>query len=254
MTAVLQKGIPLNPFVNTQANGFAGLCSFMVLCALGACGGEKTENEMANAGTHQVGAHSPVSGGTAVIAIDSDPDVLNPLLFSSSMAGMVYAEIHDGLTEMDEELNYVPRIATSWDISHDHLSITYHLQPWFFSDGHPLTVFDVLRSYELFVDPVIASPNRGSLREISRAVVLDSSTIRYEFRRPQAEPTARSWHHILPLHIIERLATTDVASWSINSQPLSSGEFRLASWERNRSLVLVPNENYPGPKIGRAHV
>jgi len=87
MTAVLQKGIPLNPFVNTQANGFAGLCSFMVLCALGACGGEKTENEMANAGTHQVGAHSPVSGGTAVIAIDSDPDVLNPLLFSSSKIG-----------------------------------------------------------------------------------------------------------------------------------------------------------------------
>ena len=186
----------------------------------------------------------PISGGTAVIAIASEPDALNPLVWSTSVAGRIFAELHDGLTEMDDDLNYVPRIAHRWEVGADRKSITYFMNRWRWSDGHPLTAYDVVRSYELLVDPVVASPRRGGLREISSATALDTFTVRYTFDRPQAEPEARSWHHILPLHIVGELDPGTVSSWPINSSPISSGEFLLESWDHNRSLVLGQNPSY----------
>lgn len=189
---------------------------------------------------------APVDGGTAVVALTSEPDALNPLVFSAASAGLVFAEMHDGLTEMDDALNYVPRIAHSWQLSEDDLQITYALRRWRWEDGHPLTAYDVARSFDLFVDPAVASPRRGRLREVTSAVALDSFTVRYSFARPQADPLARSWHHILPLHVVGDLDPALVAGWAINEHPVSSGPFRLEAWERNRSLTLVRNPLYSG--------
>lgn len=210
-----------------------------VVCVLGCA--EKDDKEAAIGAKQKL---TPVPGGTAVVALASEPDALNPLVFSSSGAGLVYAELHDGLTEMDDDLNYVPRIAHHWEVGDDRKSITYHLNRWLWSDGEALTAYDVVRSYELFVNPAVGSPRRGRLREISGAAVLDSFTVRYTFDRPQAEPEARTWHHILPWHLVSELDPVKVSSWAINSRPLSSGEFLLTEWEHNRSLVLGRNPRY----------
>lgn len=189
---------------------------------------------------------TPVPGGTAVIALSSEPDVLNPLIYASTNAGLIMAEVGAGLTMMNESLEYVPRIAASYDIPVDRRSVTYHLRPWRWADGVPLTAYDFAASFALFVDPVVASPRRGMLREVETAVALDSTTVRYTFKRPQAEPLARSWHHVLPQHLIGGLDPANVASWPLNARPLASGPFQLAAWEHNRSLTLERNPNYPG--------
>jgi peptide/nickel transport system substrate-binding protein len=188
----------------------------------------------------------PVAGGTAVVALASEPDGLNPLVFASASAGLVFAEMHDGLTEMDDALNYVARIAHSWQVGADDLSITYAMRRWLWADGRLITAFDVARSFDLFVAPEVASPRRGRLREVSSAVALDSFTVRYTFGRPQADPLARSWHHILPMHVVGELDPAHVASWPINARPVSSGPFQLETWERSRSLTLVRNPHYSG--------
>jgi peptide/nickel transport system substrate-binding protein len=243
----LEKGYPLHRSNHRYLYFLTGKCLMLLLLLSGVGCSSENKGEAENGiGMGAKPLESAVPGGTAVIALANDPDALNPLLYTSSAAGMVYAEIHDGLTEMDEKLNYVPRIASDWKISPDRLSITYQLNRWRFSDGTPLTAFDVVHSYDLFVDPAVASPRRGRLREVERAVALDSFTVRYWFDRPQAEPLARTWHHVLPWHMIKDLSPQDVANWPINSHPLSSGEFELESWERNRSLVLKPNKEYPG--------
>ncbi len=226
------------------ATGLVGLLSGLMLSGLMLSGCGKDEADRGdNADT---GSVEPVAGGTAVIAIASEPDALNPLVYSTAVAGIVFAEIHDGLTEMDDDLNYVPRIAQRWEVDSDGLGITYFLNRWLWSDGEPLTAYDVVRSLEFFLDPIVASPKRGRLSEVASAVALDSFTVHYSFDRPQAEPLARSWHHILPLHKIENLDPAAVGSWPINTRPLSSGEFQLERWDRNRSLSLVRNPEYPG--------
>ncbi len=191
-------------------------------------------------------AADPVAGGTAVVALASEPDILNPLLYASATAGQVIAELHDGLTDMDESLAYVPRIARSWELAPDSLAITYHLRPWRWSDGQPLTARDVAASLALFKDERVASRRRSLYEAVTGAVALDDSTVRYDLARPVPDPVQVTWHHILPWHIVGGLDPAQVATWPINRQPLSSGEFRLESWAPGRELVLTRNPHYPG--------
>ena len=188
----------------------------------------------------------PVPGGTAVIALSSDPGVLNPLLYDAAIAGLVYAEMHDGLTEMDENLAWQPRIATGWQVDPDGMALTYFLRPWRWSDGLPLTARDVVASFALFKDPAVASPRRGFYKDVLRASAPDSATVRYEFARPLPDPVQRTWHHILPWHKVKDLEPAAVGSWPLNAAPLSSGEFMLAEQAHNRYVTLVRNPLYPG--------
>lgn len=191
-------------------------------------------------------AAAPASGGTAVVALASEPDVLNPLLSTSATAGQVFAELHDGLTDMDESLAYVPRIARRWEVAPDGLSITYHLRPWNWSDGAPLTARDVAFSLGLFKDERVASTRRSLYADVLRAVALDDSTVRYELARRVPDPVQVTWHQLLPWHVLGGLDPATVAQWPVNRQPLSSGEFVLESWAPGRELVLARNPRYPG--------
>jgi len=213
----------------------------IVLCTLLAAAGcsERTAERAAPAG-------EPVSGGTAVVALSADPDVLNPLIQESKVAGMIYSEIHDGLTEMDDDLEYVPCVADSWDLAPDGLAITYHLRPWTWSDGVPLTARDVVLTFDLYRDPRVASPRRGFYNDVLRAVAVDEATVRYDLARPLPDVMARTWHHILPAHVFADLAPAAIRTWDLNRHPLSSGAFALEDWVHNRSLTLVRNPRYPG--------
>jgi len=95
------------------------------------------QSESSEAGKQLTGAgknQQPVPGGTVVIAFPAEPDVMNSLIRVSSYSGQVLSLLQDAAMEMDEDLNWEPRIAESYEISPDSLSITFHLRPWVWSD------------------------------------------------------------------------------------------------------------------------
>lgn len=192
------------------------------------------------------GAGSPASGGTAVVALAADPDVLNPLLSDSAIAGLVNAEIYDGLADMAEDLTYQPRLARGWEVAPDGLSITYHLKPWSWSDGAPLAARDVVMSLGLFKDERTGSTRRSLYENVVGAEALDDSTVRYTLARAVPDPVQATWHQVLPWHILQGLDPSTAGTWSINRSPLSSGAFKLESWVHNRDLTLVRNDAYQG--------
>ncbi|MHB8079985.1 MAG: ABC transporter substrate-binding protein, partial [Candidatus Krumholzibacteriia bacterium] len=109
----------------------------------------------AGGGCGRGGAPAPGAGGTAVIALAAEPDLLNPLLTGSAYATQLLGLMEDGLVEMGEDLEFHPRIADSWTFAPDSLSVTFHLRPWVWSDGAPLTARDVATSFALLTDPVV---------------------------------------------------------------------------------------------------
>jgi peptide/nickel transport system substrate-binding protein len=191
------------------------------------------------------GDDQPVAGGTAVVAIPDEPDVLNSLVRTSAVAGMVLSLLETALVELNPQQVWEPRIATRWEVSADSLAITYHLRPWSWEDGEPLTAEDVRLSWELLVDPRIGSPRRDLLRDVTDVTVLDPATVRYRFRRPVADPVQTTFHAILPAHRVASLDRTDLGAWPVNRRPLASGPFRLASWSPGQELVLERNPEYP---------
>ncbi len=217
-------------------------CLFLFLM-IPACSQEKSQQDDAD-GT-EIETMEPVPGGMAVIALSGDPDGLNPLTRRSSVSGQVIAEILDTLTEIEEGLVHAPRIAESWEVGADSLSITYHLRPWVWEDGHPLNAHDVVASFNLFKDPRVASHRRGFFSDVVSAEAVDEATVRYHFSGILPDPLSRTQHGILPLHIVSKLDPAEVGSWPLNQKPFSSGPFRLVSWEHSQEIILARNENYP---------
>lgn len=191
------------------------------------------------------GETGPVCGGTAVIALGSDPDVLNSLIRRSASAGFILDAMQDALADMGEDLAWHPRVASDWVIDPDRMSITYHLRPWVWADGVPLTARDVVSSFLLFRNPAVGSPRSGQFNDVAAVTALDSATVRYTFVRPQPDPVARTFHALLPAHLTDALDPADVMNWDLNTRPLSSGPFSLEKWDRGRTLSLVPNLLYP---------
>ncbi len=188
---------------------------------------------------------TPVAGGTAVVAISDEPDVLNALVRTSAVAGSVLSQLRATLAEMDEDLRWRPEIARRWVVAPDSLAITYHLRPWRWEDGTPLTAADVVLSHELLSDPRIGSPRADLLRAVTAAEAIDDTTVRYTFASPQARPVPATVHAVLPAHRVRDLPRDDLAAWPDNRRPLASGRWRLAAWEPGRQLVLAPNPHYP---------
>jgi len=214
------------------------LLSLVVLLSIAGCGSGEQEKPAGN-------DDGPSTGGTAVIAITSDPDVLNSLIRRSASSGQILAVLQETLPDMGEDLLWHPRIARDWEIAPDNMSITYHMKPWIWSDGVPLTARDVVSSFNLFVNPAVGSPVRGMFREVAEVVALDSLTVRYSFREPQPDPVMRTFHSLLPAHITDSLDPAEVMNWDLNRHPVSSGPFLLEKWDPGRSISLVPNPRFP---------
>jgi len=84
------------------------------------------------------------AGGTFVYIVQPEPPSLAPYLSTSGPIGLVAPKIYQGLLDYDLDLNPVPELAESFEVSEDGLTVTFNLQKgvtW--HDGEPFTSADV---------------------------------------------------------------------------------------------------------------
>src|SRR5262249_22511137 len=88
-------------------------------------------------------------GGTAVLAIDTNPPTLNPAITSGDPDHVVSEKIYGALLYLDNNFVPQPDLALSWDVASDGLTYTFTLRPnvkW--HDGQPFTAADVKFTFE----------------------------------------------------------------------------------------------------------
>ena len=79
------------------------------------------------------------AGQTLRFGLAEDPDVLDPTLARTFVGRIVFAALCDKLVDIDEKLNIVPQLATSWEWSSDNKALTMKLRPGVtFHDGEKL--------------------------------------------------------------------------------------------------------------------
>lgn len=128
-------------------------------------------------------------------------------------------------------------LATSYKISEDGLTYTFPLRKDAkFADGTPLTAKDVVFTY-------MSAKNSGSatdLTMLTEAKAIDDYTVVFTLNKP--------WSPFL-------LTTTSIGivpQHAYNAQygdhPLGSGPWKVAEFQKNQQLILVPNEHYYGKK------
>lgn len=222
---------------------WALLLSITVLLAIGCA---QKEGEVG------VGSESAQDGGTLVVGISVDADALNELVHTSTISRDIIELLFLRLTEYDQDLNFVPRLAESWEFSPDHRALTYHLRrDVFWTDGVPTTAHDVAFTYRLMTNPLIAYTGISDFDFVERVDVLDDYTITFLFRQPYADQLGDTRIVVLPKHLLEGVEPERMKHAQFNRRPVGNGPFKLESWTSQDRIVLVANEDY---YEGRPHL
>ncbi len=194
-------------------------------------------------------------GGRLVVGQRGEPRSFNPVLEIDEPTRIINSLLHSTLIRTDPVSRRVePALAESWKLSRDARQILVRLKPDLrFSDGAPLTVEDVVFSFDVFQDEKTAAPQRDVL-------VLNSKTVR--LRKVDARsiavdlpfPTALGERMleaipILPRHRLEEHFRQGKLRqvWGNNTpaaELTGAGPFRISRGEPGQRLVLARNPHY----------
>jgi len=185
---------------------------------------------------------------------------LDPALVRDVGSGSYVVEIFAGLVKLDGDLNVIPDLAESWDVSPDGLTFTFQLRPDIrFADGREITSADVVFSMERALSPEIASPvarvylddidgasdyAAGGLDGVSGVSAIDPRTVRIVLQRPATSFISKLTH---PVSFVVDRNEVDEFEWF--RTPNASGPFELESWAVREEIVLVRNDNYHTPAL-----
>ena len=186
---------------------------------------------------------TPKRGGTAVVGVSVAGATLNTQL-TSTVTALIIADLWaSGLFKYDRNGDKKPQIASSWDISKDGKSYTFHLRPnlkW--SDGHPFSSEDVaftlnaFAKYNTYLVKVL--PN------IDRTETPDANTFVVHLKEPQSaalEGFDKEVFPLMPKHIYDG---KDIPSNEANRAPVGLGPFKFVKWEEGRGITFTRNEHY----------
>lgn len=178
--------------------------------------------------------------------LGAEPDTLNRIIATDAYESRINGFVYDSLVDRDNKtLELIPRLATSWDISEDKLSFTFHLRKdvkW--HDGVPFTADDVIYSYERIQDPKVDAPHlRVYYKDIKKVDKLDDYTVRFVYSRPYFK--ALEFCGGIP--VIAKHIYEDGKDFNTNPagrHPIGTGPYKFVKWDTGKKIIIERNEDY----------
>ena len=124
--------------------------------------------------------------GTLRIGLASDIDTLDPVLSNTIAGRSVLTALCDKLLDVDQSLNFVPRLAESWAWSEDRRALTLTLRAGAtFHDGTPVDA-EAVRFSLTRAATLPSSRRRSEIAEIAAIEVTDPRTVVLRLSAPSA--------------------------------------------------------------------
>lgn len=217
----------------------------MLLLVLAACTPDTPSPTPASTTGQDAG---PAKGDTLVMTAPFDPGNLNPIVAPYQLSGYYIGATQLGLVERrtDEDgLLHVPSLAESWDWSEDGTQLTFHMvKDAVWSDGTPVTSADALFTFELILDPQVASNWHAANKKIEDVSAPDDHTVVFTFK----EAGLKSFlldevrHGLLPKHVLADADRASLRGHEYSRMPMSTGPWKVTAWDKEAKLVLEPND------------
>jgi len=194
--------------------------------------------------------------GYLYLRLSSNPTTLDPALIVDVTGGIIGAKLFNGLVRLDENLNVVPDIAKTWEISEGGRSYTFYLKDGIkFSNGRKVTAQDFKYSFERVLAPETRSPNtwilekikgakdfmKGKTKDVSGIKVKDKYTITIILEEPFTP-----FLNLLCMTAAYVVSQGDVQKWAadFSTHPSGTGPFVLKEWRHNQYLKLEARGDY----------
>ena len=182
-----------------------------------------------------------------VYGISADIPILDPHLADSAEAGMLFRQIYDTLVCRDPDTrDFIPGLASSWDISEDGLIYTFHLrQDIVFHDNTRLTAAAVASNIDRIYDPEMNALHvRALLGPLSRYKILDEFTIQIRLLAPYAPLLDGLAQPFLGIASPQALDAYNSLRYQFHQ--VGTGPFMLDNYVPGDRIVLQRNRRYAG--------
>lgn len=192
--------------------------------------------------------------------LDEFPSI-DPNLIEDVSGSDIARNLFEGLLNQDAEGNVVPGVATSFDVSEDRLTYTFHLRDdarW--SDGQPVTAGDFVYSWRRAADPATASEYQWymglmALENVEEVMDGSMSPDALGVEAIDDHTLVARLHTDLPYfaQMVAHTTTFPVPQWSIEewgenwTQPgnmVSNGAYLLAERVPHEKIVMTRNDQY----------
>jgi microcin C transport system substrate-binding protein len=170
-------------------------------------------------------------------------DKYNPFTLKGTAppgTGLLFESLLSGT--MDEPTTAYGLLAEDVEVARDGMSATFRINPAArFNDGTPVTAADAKHSFDMLMSKQAAPQYRVVYGDVKQAVVLDPRTIRYDFKRANAElplmvgglPVfSRAWGAGKPFDQV------------VMDLPVTSGPYRIGRMNFGRDITYERDPNY----------
>jgi oligopeptide transport system substrate-binding protein len=223
-----------------------------------ACGGDDGGGGGGSGATDD-GDDSPASPANADLRMaGADPITLDPALAGDAGSATYIVEIFGGLVTLDRDLQIIPDLAESWDVSADGLTYTFHIrQDAKFHDGKPVTANDfkysldrtaqlgqtVSATAEAYLGDIVGAKDvtRGRTEEIAGVQVIDARTLEIKIDAPKAYFLAKLTYPTAFV-VDQQQVEANPRNWT--RKPNGTGPYKMAEWRLNERIILEANADY----------
>ncbi|WP_426711276.1 ABC transporter substrate-binding protein [Cetobacterium sp. SF1] len=175
---------------------------------------------------------------TIVVANFADAKTLDPHGTNDSNSSIIIYQIYDRLVELDDQLNIIPNLVTSFEKIDDNTYLFFLKKNILFHDGSQLTSEDVKFSLERMKN----SPRVSHIIEaLERVDIIDD----YSFKIKTTKPFAPFIKHLAhPASSILNKNETIKLGQKYGHSPIGTGPYKFISWDIGNKITLKSFNNY----------
>jgi len=172
------------------------------------------------------------------------PTNIDPQVGASSELGIPLRSVYDTLVFRDAHGQFVPGLASRWEVSADGLTYTFFLrQDVRFQDGTPFNAEAVRINLERVLDPAIQSQKAAfMLGPLQSVEVIDPYTVRLHMKQPFA-PLLDSLSQVY-LGMASPAALAKWGNADYQFHQVGTGPFRFVEYLAGDHLTLERNPDY----------
>lgn len=171
------------------------------------------------------------------MALRSAPIHLDPRVATDQASSYVLQLVVSGLVTKDPHGNFVPDLASSWEVLDGGSRYRFRLRRGVrFHDGRPLAAADVVWTFRSILDGTVTTAKAGALEQLEEVVAVDDETVDFVLSAPYGAMLGNLTPYV---GIVPDGATPD----EMNRQPIGTGPFRLVERLPDR-VTLEAFEDY----------
>ncbi len=178
------------------------------------------------------------------VAVALEPPALDPTAGAAEAIDIVvYQNVFEGLTRIDENGAVQPGLASEWTISEDGLTYTFKLHDGVtFHDGTSFDAEDVKFTFDRILAPDSVNAHREFYEPIQSVTVIDPLTVELKLDR-------QIGRFLFDIGRGDAVIVAPESADNNATQPIGTGPFAFVQWDKGSRVILEAYAPYWGEPV-----